>query len=83
MLKRGVFAAVLRNQKNQKSKTGSTFSKCFSILFRVLQVSNLGSLLFLIFFVDLFYLICDLDLPAMLMTPLLIFVDRTLAALCQ
>ena len=56
-------SAYLKNRK-QKTKIGSTFSECLSILFAVPQGSILGPLLFLIFIADLFYLNYDLDFPS-------------------
>ena len=71
-------SAQLKNRK-QKTKIGSTFSECLIILFGVPHCSILGPLLFLIFIADLFYLNYDLDFASYAMTPLPIFVDRTLA----
>ena len=52
--------AYLKNRK-QKTKIGSTFSKCLNILFGVPQGSILGSVIFLIFAAGHFYLNYDLD----------------------
>ena len=53
-------SAYFKNRK-QKTKSGSSFSKCLNMLFGVSQGFILGPLLFLIFIADLFYWNYDLD----------------------
>ena len=53
-------SSFLKNAE-QKTKIGSTFSKCQYISFGALQGSILGHFSFLIFIANLFYSNCDLD----------------------
>ena len=66
-------SGYLKNRK-QKTKIGSTFSEYLNILFGVPQGSILGSLLFLIFVADLFYLNYDLDFAS--------YADNTTPCIC-
>ena len=58
-------SAKLKNRKPE-TKIGSTISECLNILFDAPYGCILGSLFYLIFIADLFYLNYHLDLQAML-----------------
>ena len=61
------------NQRNQKTKVGSTFSELVSILLVVHQGSILGSLLFIIYICNLFIAVHI----AVHMIPLLLFTEES------
>ena len=69
-------SAYLKSRK-QKTRMGSAFEDCLNILFGVPRGCILGPMLFLIFLSDLFYIFITISTTrAMLMIPLLTFIDR-------
>ena len=56
-----IFIPTYLKSRKQKTRIGSAFSDYLNILFGVPQGSILGSILFIIFLSDLFYIYNDLD----------------------